>query len=111
MTVVESVLVGAMQGVTEFVPISSSAHLLAVPWLFKIDSGNVDKLIYDVMVHFGTAFALLAVYTGKIVYLCRDDLTNMRRGSFRDSLLLKIALGTVPAAVLGLLFKNPIEYY
>jgi undecaprenyl-diphosphatase len=111
MTIVQSVLIGAMQGVTEFIPISSSAHLIAVPWLLKIDSGNVDKLNYDVMVHFGTAFALLAVYTGKIVYLCRDDLARMRRGSFRDCLLLKIALGTVPAALLGLLFKEPIEYY
>ena len=111
MTIVQSVLIGAMQGVTEFLPISSSAHLIAVPWLFKIDSGNVDKLIYDVMVHFGTAFALLAVYTGRIVYMCRDDLAKMRRGSFRDSLMLKIALGTVPAAVLGVLFKDPIEYY
>lgn len=111
MTITQSVLMGAMQGVTEFIPISSSAHLIAVPWLFKVDSGNVDKLIYDVMVHFGTAFALLAVYTGRIVYMCRDDLAKMRQGSFRDSLLLKIALGTVPAVVLGLLFKNPIEYY
>ncbi len=111
MTIVQSVLIGAMQGVTEFLPISSSAHLIAVPWLFKVDSGNVDKLIYDVMVHFGTAFALLAVYTGKIVYMCKDDLAKMRTGSFRDSLILKIALGTVPAVVLGLIFKNPIEYY
>ncbi len=111
MTTMQSVLIGAMQGVTEYLPISSSAHLIAVPWLFKIDSGNVDKLIYDVMVHFGTAFGLLAVYTGRIVYLCRDDLAKMRRGSFSDSLMLKIALGTIPAAVLGVLFKNPIEYY
>ena len=111
MTITQSVLIGAMQGVTEYLPISSSAHLIAVPWLFKVDSGNVDKLIYDVMVHFGTAFGLLAVYTGRIVYMCRDDLIKMRHGLFRDSLVLKIALGTVPAAVLGLIFKNPIEYY
>ena len=111
MTIVQSVLLGAMQGVTEFLPISSSAHLIAVPWLFKLDAGNVDKLVYDVMVHFGTAFALLAVYTGKIVYMCRDDLAKMRTGSFRDSMVLKIALGTVPAVVLGLLFKDPVEYY
>ncbi len=111
MTVTQSVLIGAMQGVTEFIPISSSAHLLAVPWLFKIDAGSVDKLIYDVVVHFGTVFALLAVYTGRIVTMCRIDFAKMRRGSFDDSMLLKIAVGTIPAVVLGLLFKNRIEYY
>ena len=111
MTVVESVLVGAMQGVTEFLPVSSSAHLIAVPWLFKVDAANVDKLDYDVMVHFGTAFALLSVYAGKIVYRCRDDVREMLSGSFSDSFILKIALGTLPAVVFGLLFKGPIEYY
>ncbi len=111
MTVVESVLAGAMQGITEFLPISSSAHLIAVPWLFKVDAGHVDKLGYDVMVHFGTAFALLSVYTGKIVYMCRDDMRKMLSGSFRDSFVLKIVLGTLPAVVIGLLFKDPIEYY
>ena len=111
MTLAESILLGIMQGITEFLPISSSAHLIAVPWLFKVTGASVDKLIYDVMLHFGTAFALLAVYTGKIYYLGRDDLRNMRYGYFRDSLILKIALGTVPAVVLGLLFKNAIEYY
>ena len=56
MTVVESVLVGAMQGVTEFLPISSSAHLIAVPWLFKIDSGSVDKLMLSIPIVFGVSF-------------------------------------------------------
>jgi undecaprenyl-diphosphatase len=112
MTIISSILLGILQGITEFLPISSSAHLIAVPWLFKVyTTGTMDKLIYDVMVHFGTAFALLSVYTGRIYYLCRYDLLNMRRGYFRGSLSLKIALGTVPAVVLGLLFKNPIEYY
>ena len=111
MTTTETILIGAMQGVTEFLPVSSTAHLIAVPWLFKIDSGSVDKLLFDVMVHFGTAFALLAVYMGKIYYTCREDLHNMRRGLFRDSLMLKIAVGTVPAAVLGVLFKDFIEMY
>ena len=111
MTTTECVLIGTMQGVTEFLPISSSAHLIAVPWLFKIDTGSLDKLIFDVMVHFGTAFALLAVYTGKIYYACIDDLRNMRHGVFRDSLILKIAVGTVPAVVLGVLFKDFIEMY
>ncbi len=111
MTIADSILLGAIQGVTEFLPISSSAHLIALPWLFKITGVSVDKLVYDVMLHFGTAFALLAVYMGKIVYMCRDDFRLLRKGSFHDSLLLKIGLGTIPAVVAGLLFKDAVEYY
>jgi undecaprenyl-diphosphatase len=110
-TILQSILLGAMQGITEFLPISSSAHLIALPWLFKIGGAGIDKIIFDVMVHFGTAFALIAVYAGKILYICKQDINRMLLGDFKDSTLLKIALGTIPAIVAGLFFKNVIEYY
>jgi undecaprenyl-diphosphatase len=100
---------GAVQGITEFVPISSSAHLLVIPWIFKIDEGNIQKLTYDVMLHFGTLLALLAVYAGRIVAICRDDWRYVREHDFHRCLIPKIAIGTVPAAVAGLLFKDIIE--
>ena len=101
-----------MQGVTEFLPVSSSAHLKPCRGSSKSASGNVDKLDYDVMVHFGTAFALLSIYTGKIVQMCPEDLRKVTESrSLRDSMVMKIALGTVPAVVFGLLFKDLIEYY
>ena len=109
MTTIGSILMGALQGITEFLPVSSSAHLIVVPWIFKMNEGNVDPLIFDVMLHFGTAFALLAVYLGKIVYTCRDDYIALKHGNIRDSLILKIAVGTIPAALLGVVFKDFIE--
>ncbi len=59
MTILGSILLGALQGITEFLPISSSAHLIILPWFFKIEDGNINKLTYDVMLHFGTLLAIL----------------------------------------------------
>ncbi len=109
MTTVQSVIMGAVQGVTEFLPISSSAHLVVIPWMFDMDEGNVHKLTYDVMLHFGTLLSLLAVYAGRLAAVCRDDLRKARKGAFGQCLLLKIAVGTIPAGVAGILFKDTIE--
>ena len=111
MTVIQAILLGVMQGVTEFLPISSSAHLIVVPWFFAIYEGKVDKLYFDVMVHFGTAAALLAVYMGRVYYTCAEDLKKIREGNFQNSMTLRIAIGTVPAALAGLFLKDTIEVY
>jgi undecaprenyl-diphosphatase len=110
MTPVQSLVMGAVQGVTEFLPISSSAHLVVVPWIFKIDEGNVHGLTYDVMLHFGTLLALLAVYARRLVRVFRDDCRLAARGSLSRCLIPKLIVGTIPAAVAGLLFKNVIEH-
>ncbi len=109
MTTVESVVMGAIQGVTEFLPISSSAHLVVVPWIFKIDEGNVHGITYDVMLHFGTLLALLAVYARRLVNIIGDDFHMAQQGALRYCLIPKLVVGTIPAAILGLLFKDIIE--
>ena len=109
MTTVQSVIMGAIQGVTEFLPISSSAHLVVIPWVFHMDEGNIHKLTYDVVLHFGTLLSLLVVYAGRFAAVCRDDLRRVREGALGRCMLLKIAVGTIPAAVGGLLLKDIIE--
>lgn len=109
MTILESIFLGALQGVTEFLPISSSAHLIILPWFFKIEDGNVNKLTYDVMLHFGTLLAILLVYGRQFVRICIEGLIDLWHRKFRQSLLLKIVVATIPAAVFGLLFKDFIE--
>ena len=111
MSIIQAMLFGILQGITEFLPISSSAHLIVVPWFFSVYEGSVDKLYFDVMVHFGTAFALLVVYAGRIYLTCVDDLKKMRAGDFSDSMIRKIVIGTIPAAIGGLLLKDVIEIY
>lgn len=109
MTVVESIIMGAIQGITEFLPISSSAHLIIAPWLFHIEDGNINKLTYDVMLHFGSLFAIILIYGSRFVRACSDDLPNIRNRNFRDSFILKLIVATLPAVVGGFLFKDIIE--
>lgn len=111
MTALESAILGAVQGVTEFLPVSSSAHLILVPWFFNIDDRNVDKLAFDVMLHFGTLMAILAVYGKRFVEICLDGIRDLFHRKIKDNLLLKIVVATCPAAILGLLLKDFIELY
>jgi len=106
----QSVIMGAVQGVTEFLPISSSAHLIVIPWFFNIDDGNINKLTYDVMLHFGTLLAIFVIYGKKFITVIVEGLIDLRKGAFRDALLLKIIIATIPAGVAGLLGKDFIEH-
>lgn len=113
MDYLRAVILGIVQGLAEFLPISSSGHLILVPALFKWpDQG----LAFDVGLHLGTLLVLL-------VYFWRDwwrmgvfGVRDLRRHAFRfgehsqeSRLLWLIALGSVPAAITGLLFDDWIE--
>lgn len=111
MTPLESAFLGALQGVTEFLPISSSAHLIVVPWLFKIDNGGINKLAFDVFLHFGTLVAILCVYGKQFTFAVVEGFVDYRDGKVTDALLTKIALATLPAIILGVAGKSIIEGY
>jgi undecaprenyl-diphosphatase len=97
----QAVTLGVVQGLSEFLPISSSAHLILVPWA----AGWPDPgLAFDVALHLGTLCALLAYFWKDWLDLSKDAVTEPR-----DSLLLKLAWATLPAAVVGLAFKHQIE--
>lgn len=105
-------LMGVFQGITEFLPISSSAHLIVVPWLFAWEEPLLHSLVFDVGLHFGT---LLAV----VVYFWRDWLVllggipalHRPADSLAARQLWAVIVGTVPAAVLGVLFQDYIEAF
>lgn len=111
MSLPESIIMGAIQGITEFLPISSSAHLIVLPWFFNINDGNINKLTYDVMLHFGTLLAILSVYGKKFITIVMEGLYGLKDGRIINSLLMKIVVATIPAIVLGLLCKHFIELY
>ncbi|HWC32705.1 MAG TPA: undecaprenyl-diphosphate phosphatase [Actinomycetota bacterium] len=104
-------VLGAVQGLTEFIPISSSAHLVLVPFLL---GWAVPGLAFDVAVHIGTAVAV-------VVYFWRDigrillgaTRTVLGRGDAGDRtfarLLLLLALASIPAAIAGFFLENTFE--
>jgi undecaprenyl-diphosphatase len=98
MTYAHAVVLGLVQGLTEFLPVSSSGHLILVPHVF----GWADQgLAVDAALHLGTLAALIA-------YL-RGELIGLVTGALSRRLILVLAVATVPAAVLGVAFGRTIE--
>ncbi|MBA4180652.1 MAG: undecaprenyl-diphosphatase UppP [Anaerolinea sp.] len=106
-------ILGIVQGLSEFLPISSSGHLILVPALFKWDD---QGLAFDVGLHMGTLLALLAYFWrdwlkmfGSGLIDLKDHQLRMRSYRQESQLLWLIALGSLPAAVVGLLFESWFE--
>jgi undecaprenyl-diphosphatase len=110
MTPVQAIVLGAVQGITEFLPISSSAHLILVPWLF----GWPDQgLTFDVVLHAGTLLAIVSFFWHD---WCQMFLSLLPGGSnsasarrLNSTLFVWVACGTVPAAVVGFFAQKTIE--
>jgi len=100
-TWVRAVVLGTLQGLTEFLPISSSAHLLILPWLLGWEPGG---LTFDIFLHGGTLLALLVYFRGALGALGRAILFPAARRGRWGHLLLPLLAGTLPILVLGLLF-------
>lgn len=103
MSVVQAVVLGVVQGLTEFIPISSSGHLVLVP---EVLGWREPGLAFDVLLHLASLLALLVYFSGDLVDLGRGTI-----GGDRDSrrLVGLLAIGTIPAAVAGLAFGDFFE--
>jgi undecaprenyl-diphosphatase len=99
----QSFVLGTVQGLTEFLPVSSSAHLVLVPWLLKWDDPG---LAFDVALHLGTLVALLLYYWRYWVAMGASLLNGDKP---KQRLLLLLVIASVPGAVIGLLFEKPAE--
>jgi undecaprenyl-diphosphatase len=107
MSPLKAAVLGAVQGLTEFLPVSSSAHLYLVPRLLGWPYAGVA---FDVALHWGTLLALLAAFWGDWMTLARDALVGAR--ATRDAARatwLKLAVASVPAALAGLLLQDLAE--
>lgn len=105
----EALVVGLVQGLTEFVPVSSSGHLVVVPWLFGWPEPG---LAFDTVVHLGTLVAVLAFFAGDFVALGRGWLRSVRTRTLPDDdarVAWMLIVGTVPAAVAGVLLADWFE--
>jgi undecaprenyl-diphosphatase len=103
--VFQATILGTIQGITEFLPISSRAHLILIPWLL----GWPDPgLTFDVALHLGTLAALLIYFFKDWVHLTRSAFRIFKNDpDDRDArLALYIILGTIPGGLAGLLFEH-----
>jgi undecaprenyl-diphosphatase len=115
MSELEALLLGIVQGLTEFLPISSSGHLIIVPWLqdytFLLDNPEFNKT-FDVALHAGTLVAAIAYFRREVVALTRGFLEAVRERAIEtpdQRLSVAIAIGTVPAVIAGGIGSGFIE--
>jgi len=98
-------LIGIIQGITEFLPISSSGHLVLFA---KLTNWEDQGLFTDIAVHFGTLFAVI-VYLRKDIYYLLSNIFQFR--IFEDQIIFKIILSTLPAILLGYFIYDYVSVY
>lgn len=121
MEVVQAIILGVTQGLTEFLPISSSAHLVLVPKIISVTHINSSAaLAFDTLLHFGTLAAVIGSFWKELVKIIKALLYSIQdlfQGKFLSSikedpfkrLAWLIVVGTIPAALTGILFKSQFE--
>ncbi len=106
MSIIESVILGLVQGLTEFLPVSSSGHLLIVRELLGMSL--TSSLQFDVLLHLATLLAIIIYFGGDIKRIITDAFTQGL--SMRSSKLLwAIIVGSIPAGVAGFVYGDKIE--
>lgn len=111
---IRAIVLGIVQGLTEFLPISSSGHLIAVREMFGWEFA--DDLTFDVSLHLGTTAAILVFFWREWVGMLRSTLARLTgqprpewAGVYDDRMLLFVVAGSVPVAITGLLLRDWIE--
>ena len=110
MTLFQSILLGILQGATEFLPISSSGHLVIVPFIFGWEIPNGEAFIFDVLVQVATLVAVFAYFWREIWLIVCAVITGIRQRKPFESSLARLGwlliISTFPAIILGLLLKD-----
>ena len=110
----QALVLGIVQGATELLPISSSGHLILVPWLFEweyLETHEEFNQTFDVALHVGTLVAVVAYFWRDVVRLAAAWLVSVRRRrveSAEERIAWFVAIATVPAAVIGALGEDLI---
>ncbi len=107
MDLLQSIILGAVQGITEFLPISSTAHLVLVPWFF---SWKDQGLPFNVALHVGSLVAIIFVFWRDWVHIIGEFVRSVFKGSFdgrpNGRIGLYLIIATVPGGLAGFLFEE-----
>ena len=119
MSVFVSLFLGLVQGITEFLPVSSSGHLSILENLFKLNYSENDHMLFEVLLHLGTLVSICIVYRSEIGAMISDGVEYLRMRNDPDMdepvtlkpparVLLFVLVGTIPLLV-ALIFSNSIS--
>jgi undecaprenyl-diphosphatase len=118
-TLVQALVMGITQGLTEFLPVSSSGHLIVVPYLLGFHDPFIDSLAFTVMLHLGTLVALLIYFREDWLRLIPAGLAAIRDRSLRRDrsrtddperrLAWLLVVATIPAVIAGVLLNDVVE--
>jgi undecaprenyl-diphosphatase len=113
--IIHAIILGLVQGLSEFLPISSSGHLLLVPWLFDwhdFDNAAIEKA-FDVALHLGTLAAVVGYFRSELVVYVREGVRLLvrreRPANAEGRLAWLLVASSLPAAVAGALFEKTID--
>lgn len=108
LAVLKAIILGIIQGIGEFLPISSSAHLILVPFLFNWES---HSMAFDVALHFGTLLSVLVIFFKDWWDLFIGAVNKVTKGksSFENKMFWYLVIATIPGALLGYLLEDMVE--
>jgi len=113
MTYLQALILGIIQGITEFLPISSSGHLVIAPFLLGWELPEEQIFPFDVLVQFSTLFALLIYYRRDIIQIVKKMISGIKTKDPFGTVEAKVGwltlLATIPAGLIGLLLKEVIS--
>ena len=112
-TILRAILLGVIQGLTEFIPVSSSGHLVIVPWLFRWQDPALESLPFDVALHLGTLVAVLCYFAADWARLIRAWFASVAERKIGNDVDRRLAwfliLGCIPGGIAGVLAEDKIE--
>jgi undecaprenyl-diphosphatase len=110
--IVQAIVLGLVQGLTEFLPISSSAHLVIVPWLFGWSDPALGSLTFDVALHMGTLVAVIVFFAsqwGRLIAAWFRSIFQLRIGEDPDTRMAwYLLLACIPGGIAGVLFEGDV---
>lgn len=110
--ILKVIVLGIVEGITEWLPVSSTGHLILVDEFLKLDASDDFKEMFDVVIQLGAILAVIVIYFNKLWPIDRREDTK-KLGWNKDKLILwgKILIACIPAAIIGILFDDLIDKY
>ena len=109
MSILEAIILGVIQGLTEFLPVSSSGHLELAKAILGDTSVPEESLTFTVVLHFATALSTLVIFRKEVFDILKGLLQFKWNDEFKFS--LKIIISMIPAVIIGLLFEEQLEAF